>query len=128
MFLFLFLFLFSSNLLIQPVMCESSKYNGLITSLSLYPIKYLNELYLPYFSFLETNILLTSTSFILNIFLFLLQKSPFYIFCRRSLCYFHSFLYPVKKKRFFYNNWGIHTLIVYFCFMLIDLINDYKKS
>ena len=29
---------------------------------------------------------------------------------------------------FFYNDLGIHALIVYFCFVLIDLINDYKKS
>ena len=32
--------------------------NGLIISLSLYPIKYLNELFVPYGSSLETNILL----------------------------------------------------------------------
>ena len=38
--------------------------------LSLYPIKYLDELYLLYVSFLQTNILLTSISSILNIFLF----------------------------------------------------------
>ena len=55
-----------------PVVCEINKYNGLITSLLLYLIKYLNELYLPYCSFLDTNILLTSISSILNIFLFLL--------------------------------------------------------
>ena len=54
-----------------PVVCEVNKYNGLITSLSSYPIKYLNELCLPYCSFLETNILLTSISSILNIFLLL---------------------------------------------------------
>ena len=64
--------LFFSNLLIYPVVCEINKYNGLITLLSLYPIKYLDELYLPYCSFLETNILLTSVSSILNIFMFLL--------------------------------------------------------
>ena len=56
----------------HPVVCERNKYNGLITLLSLYPIKYLNELCLPYCSFLETNILLTSITSILNIFLFLL--------------------------------------------------------
>ena len=28
---------------------------------------------------------------------------------------------------FFYNNLGIHALIVYFCFVLIDLINDFKN-
>ena len=41
-----------------------------MTSLSLYPIKYLNESNLPYFSFLETNILLTSVPFISNISVF----------------------------------------------------------
>ena len=60
--------LFFSNLLIYPVICESSKYNRLITLLSLYPRKYLNELYSPYYSFLGTNILLTSISSIFIIF------------------------------------------------------------
>ena len=63
--------LFSSDLLIEPVIFESFKHNGLITSLSLYPVKYLYELFLQYCSFLETNILLTSVSSILNNFLFL---------------------------------------------------------
>ena len=56
----------------QPLVCEINKYNGLIALLSLYPIKYLNELCLSYCSSLETNILLISISLILNIFLFLL--------------------------------------------------------
>ena len=63
-------FLISLNALIKPVILESFKHNGLITSLSLYPIKYINELFLPYGTFLETNILLTSISSMLNIFLF----------------------------------------------------------
>ena len=46
-------------------------HNGPITLLSLYPIKYLYECFVPYGSFLETNILLTSMSLILFIFLFL---------------------------------------------------------
>ena len=29
--------------------------------------------------------------------------------------------------KFFYNNSGIHAVIIYFCFVLIDLINDYKN-
>ena len=29
--------------------------------------------------------------------------------------------------KFFYNNWGIRALIIYFCFAFIDLINDYKN-
>ena len=37
-------------------------HNGLITSLSLYPINYLNEFFVPYDSSLETNISLTSMS------------------------------------------------------------------
>ena len=39
------------------------------------------------------------------------------------------FLYMIKKrsKMFFYNNLGIRALIIYFCFVLIDLINDYKN-
>ena len=44
--------------------------NGLIISLSLYPIKYLNELFVPYGSSLETNILLTLMSSILVTLLF----------------------------------------------------------
>ena len=35
-------------------------HNGPITSLSLYPIKYLNEFFLSYASSVEANILLTS--------------------------------------------------------------------
>ena len=46
-------------------------HNGLITSLSLYPIKYLNEFLLPYGSIFETNILLTLMPSILFIALFL---------------------------------------------------------
>ena len=40
-------------------------HNGIITSLSLYPTKYLNEFFVPYGSSLETNILSTSMSSIL---------------------------------------------------------------
>ena len=39
-------------------------HNGLITSSSLYPIKYLSEFFIPCDSFLETNILVTSESYI----------------------------------------------------------------
>ena len=58
---------FSSNFLAYPVICGSLIHNGLITSLTLYPIKYLNEFLLPYGSFLETNILLTLMSSIVFI-------------------------------------------------------------
>ena len=29
--------------------------------------------------------------------------------------------------KFFYNNFGIRAVIIYFCFVLIDLINDYNN-
>ena len=35
------------------------------------------------------------------------------------------FLYTSEK--FFYNNLGILAAIIYFCFVLIDLINDYTN-
>ena len=78
--------------------------NGLTTSLSLYPIMYLNELFLPYNAFLETNILSTSIPSTLNSFCFCLYRSHlFWFFCCWNLYCFHSFLYTMKKKskRFF---------------------------
>ena len=79
-------------------------------------MKYLNELYLPYCSYLETNILLTSISSILNIFLFLLLS---------KFMLFPFILILCKEKKI--NNLGIRVMIIYFCFVLIDLINDYKN-
>ena len=32
-----------------------------------------------------------------------------------------------KSKNFFCNNFGIRAEVIYRCFVLIDLINDYKK-
>ena len=46
-------------------------HKDLIPSLPLYPMKYLIELFAPYGSSLEANVLLTSMSYILNAFLFL---------------------------------------------------------
>ena len=46
-------------------------HNGLITSLSLYPIKYLNEFFVPDGSSLETSVLLISMLSILDTFMFL---------------------------------------------------------
>ena len=60
---------FSSNFLAYPVICGNLIHNGLITSLSLYPIKYLKFFFVPYGSLLETNILLTSMSSVLYILL-----------------------------------------------------------
>ena len=100
-------------------------------SLSLYPIKYLSELYLPYFSFSETSILSTSRLFILIFFVcFCYCRSHFFcFFCGRNLCYFHLFLYSVKKKSkiFFIIIIGIRALVIHFCFVLIDSINVYRN-
>ena len=49
-------------------------------------------------------------------------------FSCQNLSFFHSFLYSANKKsKIFYNNYDIRALIIYFCFALIDLINDYKN-
>ena len=52
-------------------------HKGLITSLWLYPIKYFIDPFIPHGSSLETNILLTSMSSILNA-VFALVKIPFF--------------------------------------------------
>ena len=69
-----------------------------MTSLSLYPMKYLIDLFVPYGSFLETNIFLTSTPSILNSFLFL-QKRFFDIFVVVNyVLSTHSLDTPDEKK------------------------------
>ena len=81
-----------------------------MTSSSLYPMKYLSELFVPYDSFLETDILLTFKSCILN--RFLLCKNYFCsLFYLQNLCSFHSFLYLTqkkKRKKIFYNNLDVY--------------------
>ena len=52
-----------------------------------------------YGSFLETNILLTSISSVLNIFLFFCKSQFFRFFCHRNLCSFHSFLYSKEMGK-----------------------------
>ena len=47
-------------------------HKGLMKSLPLYPMKYLIDLFVPYGSFLETNILLAS----------ILSKKVFFSFCK----------------------------------------------
>ena len=34
----------------------------------------------------------------------------------------------MKSKTFFIRIMGMRAMIIYFCFVLIDLINDYNKS
>ena len=80
-------------------------HNGLIIiSLSLYPIKYLNEFFVPYDSSLAINILLALMSSILVTFLF---YESLLFFCLQNLCSFYSFLYLMKKKvqNFFTTIW-----------------------
>ena len=89
-----------SNFLTWPIICGSLMDNGLITSLSLHPIKYLNELFVLYGSSLETNILLTSMSSILALFLFL-WKSLFFIFLSPNFKFFPLFLTVDEKSKIF---------------------------
>ena len=107
--------------MVTTLICERKKYNDLITSLSLYPIKYLNELYFIY-------ILLTSISLILNISLFLLQNSLFLILLLK-LILLRSFLYIVKKKSkiFFIIIMGIHAVIIYFALYLSICIRVFVR-
>ena len=96
--------------------------NGLITSLSLYPIKYINELSLPYCSFLETNILLKSISSAVNIF-FIFVKFSFFLF-KLNLCFFSVHFYILKKHFFFYIIIivYVHLLYIFYVCLLIWLI------
>ena len=63
-----------------------------------YPIKYLNEDFLPYESFLDNTILLIDTLPILIGFLFLCSAFLL-IHCLSKIKAFVPFLYDVKKKR-----------------------------
>ena len=73
-------------------------HNGRITSLLLYPIKYLNEFFVPYGSSLKTDILSKSMSSILIIFFY--AKVIFFIFLfPKNSCSFHTFLYWIKKSK-----------------------------
>ena len=54
-------------------------HKGLMTSLSLYPMKHLVDLFVPYGSFLETKVLLASMSSMLNSFFFV-ENAFFYLF------------------------------------------------
>ena len=69
----------------------------IISSSSLYPIKYLIDLFAPYGSLFEINILLTSISSILITFLFL-QKSLFFTFLSRKLMFSSLVVICGEKK------------------------------
>ena len=91
-------------------------HNGLIiTSLSLYPIKYLNKFFEPYGSSLETNILLTSMSSILITYFFFWRKSLFLILLSPNFTLLPLILIMDEKKvNSFYNNLGVQGVIIYF--------------
>ena len=101
-----------SKFLIYPIICGSFMHNGLMTSLSLSPIKCLNEFFEPYGSSLGTNISLTSMSSYFLVFL----KIPFFHFFVSEIhvLSIHSYTEWKKKKFFFYNNLGVQGVIIYF--------------
>ena len=76
-------------------------HNGLIASLSMYLIKYLNEFFVPCGSSLESNILLTPMSTILVTFLFLV-KFAFFDFLVSEIYDLatHSYTRWKKSKKF----------------------------
>ena len=77
-------------------------HNGLIASLSLYPIKYLNEFFVPYDSSLETNISLTSMSIG---YFFVFIKVTFFYFLSLKFMFFLLILILGEKKVFFLTIW-----------------------
>ena len=77
-------------------------HNGLIASLSLYLIKYLNEFFVPYDSSLETNISLTSMSIG---YFFVFIKVTFFYFLSPKFMFFLLILILGEKKVFFLTIW-----------------------
>ena len=61
-------------------------------------MKYLSEFFVPYDSFLETNILLTSKSFILNTLLFVKSTFVDLFIIKIYALSTHSYTWPKKKK------------------------------
>ena len=84
-----------SKCLTQPIIWKSFIHNGLMSSPSLYPLKCLNDLFVPYVSFFKTNILSISIS---KYFFAFVKIIISLFFCRRKLCSFHSCLYLAKTK------------------------------
>ena len=61
--------------------------------------------------------------------MFVIVKVAFFDFLLSKFILFPLILIlcEEKKSTVFYNNYGIHELVTYFCFILIDVINDYKN-
>ena len=88
-------------------------HNGLITSSSLYPIKYLDEFFVPCGSSFETSILLALMSSILATFCFCKShflKCLFKIYVRSTHCYTRG----KKSKNVFIIISGVCGVIIYF--------------
>ena len=87
-------------------------------SLSLYPIRYLRDFFVPYDSFLETNMLLTSMSSILYMYIYIFvfvegAFSDFFVVKIYALLT-HSYILQIKKTTNFYiDNLGIHRVIMF---------------
>ena len=97
-------------------------HNGLITSLSLYPVKYLDEFLVPYGSSLETNILLASISSIFFDFLF------YFTFFSSSKFTFFPLIFKKreKKKKKNHCNLGVHRVIyIFYCRLKINIFKKY---
>ena len=71
-------------------------HNGLMSSLLSYPIKYLNEYFLPYDSLLETIILLMSMSPVLKIIFCFNKNYSYLVFYNWKVYSFHSFFYGAE--------------------------------
>ena len=69
-------------------------------------MKYLIDLFVPYGSLFETNILSTSTSSIVNTFL-LFQKSLFLALLPKLMFFPLILILGEKKVKFFYRNLGV---------------------
>ena len=101
--------------------------NGLITSLSLYPIKYLIEFFAPYDSSLETNILLTSMSCILVTFLFL--KKSLFLSLKVTFVLLILLIGEKKVKNFFIAILGVHIVIyIFYCRLKINIFKFLKSG
>ena len=67
--------------------------------------------------------------YINHFFVFFIVKASFFYFVVVEIYAISTHFYTLQRKKgkLFYNNSGIRAIIIHFCFVLIDLINDYKK-
>ena len=87
---------------------------GLMRSLSLYPIKHFIDLFEPYGSSLETNILAMLMSYILNTFFSLKFTFLNLFIVKIYVLVIHSYFIPGEKEFKKCNNFVVKVLILYF--------------